>query len=113
MTDEDFTLLQGYLDELHHGGASARDALLARRPDLADLLECLDGLDRLAAPPEDDAPTLPVLAAPPPEPPSTVTLPQPIGHSASTRLKANWVAGAWAWSTVRGRSTSIGRSRSR
>ena len=65
MNDQDFTLLQGYLDELHRGGAPARDAILARRPDLAGLLECLDGLDRLAAPPadEDGAPTLPVLPA--------------------------------------------------
>jgi eukaryotic-like serine/threonine-protein kinase len=48
--DPDFALLHAYMDELHRGGAPVRDALLARRPELAGLLECLDGLDRLAAP---------------------------------------------------------------
>src|SRR5260370_42422517 len=52
--DPDFALLHAYMDELHRGGAPARDALLARRPELAGLLECLDGLDRLAAPQEEN-----------------------------------------------------------
>jgi len=79
--DTDFTLLQAYVDELHRGGAPAKGDLLARRPDFAPLLDCLDGLDRLAPPAEteDGSRTLPPPAAPAAmedDPPSTITQPK-------------------------------------
>src|SRR4051812_43639756 len=49
--DPAFEPLQAYLDALHHGRRD--DTLLARHPELAGLLECLDVLDQLA--PADDA----------------------------------------------------------
>src|ERR1043166_254694 len=83
-TDPDFGILQAYLDDLNRGAAPARAALLAKRPDLAHILDCLDSLDGLAAPPEviDDGPkTLPVEKAPPPDAggslPSTIFEPKP------------------------------------
>src|SRR5438105_7254470 len=81
--DADFAMLQEYMDALHRGGAPARDAILAQRPDLAEVLDCLDSLDQLAAPPEatdDGAKTLPVAAASPSELPSTLFEPKPEGR---------------------------------
>src|SRR5580700_4629644 len=79
--DPDFALLQAYVDALHRGGAPARDAILARRPDFAGILECLDGLDHLAAPVADDdgTVTLPGLPTPllPADSQSTVYEPKP------------------------------------
>jgi serine/threonine-protein kinase len=56
--DPDFGLLQAYVDQLHRGGTPDRDALLARRPDLARMLECLDGLNKLALPPDGEPATV-------------------------------------------------------
>ena len=59
-TPEDtFPLLQQYLDELHHGRRPSRE-LVARHPELAGLLDCLDDLERLAPPlePGDEDATL-------------------------------------------------------
>jgi WD40 repeat protein/serine/threonine protein kinase len=62
-------VLEGYLSELEAGAAPHRDELLARHPDLADLLvEYLDKLDQLheaavglrAAPPAGDVPVAPL-----------------------------------------------------
>jgi serine/threonine-protein kinase len=82
MNDQDFDLLQAYLDDLHHGRAPSREALLAQRPELAALLECLDGLDRLAVPAEDEgtpATLPPATLAVTTEPPSTLPPPAPAG----------------------------------
>src|SRR5581483_3187491 len=57
--DPAFALLQAYLDDLHHGRAPDRQALLARHPELAGALACLDDLDRLApAPAPPGEPTI-------------------------------------------------------
>jgi serine/threonine protein kinase/Tfp pilus assembly protein PilF len=62
-------VLEGYLTELERGTPPHRDELLARHPDLADLLaEYLDKLDQLheaaaglrAAPPGEERPTAPL-----------------------------------------------------
>ncbi|MFZ5830529.1 MAG: serine/threonine-protein kinase [Planctomycetota bacterium] len=45
---DDLEVLEAYLAELHAGGPISRDAILARRPDLASLLRCLDVLEGLA-----------------------------------------------------------------
>src|SRR5260370_1353634 len=79
LDDPDFALLQAYLDELHRGGAPARDALLARRPELTGLLECLDGLDRLAAPAETDGQATLPAQPPAPDVPSTGSGAKPQG----------------------------------
>jgi serine/threonine-protein kinase len=76
MNDDDFTLLDSYLDELHHGNAPGRAALRARRPELAGLLECLDGLERLAVPPDGMPPEAPA----PDEGPATIALARPAGR---------------------------------
>jgi serine/threonine-protein kinase len=73
--DSDFALLQQYVDALHQGATPERDAILARRPDLAGLLDCLDGLDRLATPADDEVRTHP--PAKPDNLPSTVSEPRP------------------------------------
>ena len=81
--DADFAMLQDYVDALHRGGAPARDAILAQRPDLVEMLDCLDSLDHLAAPPdacEDAHKRLPATAQPPSELPSTIFEPKPEGR---------------------------------
>jgi eukaryotic-like serine/threonine-protein kinase len=89
MTEQDFTLLQAYLDELHRGGTPARERIIADRPELAPLLECLDGLDGLALPPADDGATIPPAGAPPPdEQPPTIELPRPARRFGKYLLEA-------------------------
>ena len=46
-----FSVLNDYLERLHTGAAPPRAQLLAEHPELAPALDCLDALDRLAAPP--------------------------------------------------------------
>jgi tRNA A-37 threonylcarbamoyl transferase component Bud32 len=88
MNDESFRLLETYLDELHRGGAPARETIVAQHPDLAGLIDCLDGLDRLAVPAEgaDDPPTVAVDPGAP-EPPATPPLPRPLGQFGKYRLE--------------------------
>ena len=59
-TDSDFELLDELMDQIHSGAdaGEAKRKLLARRPDLAYAIECLEGLDQLAA----QAETLPATA---------------------------------------------------
>jgi serine/threonine-protein kinase len=51
-SDPTFELLHRYLDDLHHGRAPDRSALLRDHPGLGELLDCVESLDRLAPPPE-------------------------------------------------------------
>jgi serine/threonine-protein kinase len=88
MNEQDFALLQTYLDELHRGGTPARDTILAERPELAPLLECLDELDDLAVPPGDDAATIPPAAPPLKTEPATIELPRPAGRFGKYLLEA-------------------------
>lgn len=59
--EEGFRLLDEYLKELHAGQVPDRERLLASHPELAEMLGCLEGLDRLASPPFAKE-TLPPLA---------------------------------------------------
>jgi serine/threonine-protein kinase len=52
--DAAFDALNSYLDALHAGTAPDRAALLARHPELAAALECLDAIDSLAPAPTED-----------------------------------------------------------
>jgi serine/threonine-protein kinase len=45
-----FPVLDAYLEELHSGRRPDRSRWLAEHPELAEVLDCLDGLDRLAPP---------------------------------------------------------------
>jgi eukaryotic-like serine/threonine-protein kinase len=88
MNDGDFALLEAYLDELHRGGTPAREALVAERPYLGAMLQCLDELDRLTVPPvDDDAQTLP-LAPAPVDLDSTISLRRPLGRFGKYELEA-------------------------
>jgi serine/threonine-protein kinase len=51
-----FSVLNEYLERLHTGGAPERARLLAEHPHLAQALECLDALERLAPPPSRQIP---------------------------------------------------------
>ncbi len=46
-----FSVLNDYLERLHTGTAPERAQILAKHPELAPVLDCLEGLDRLAASP--------------------------------------------------------------
>jgi serine/threonine protein kinase len=53
--DQAFPALEAYLDALQAGRPPDKKDLLARHPELANILECLDALEQLAPPLEDPA----------------------------------------------------------
>src|SRR5262249_12168166 len=53
--DQAFPALDAYLDALQAGRQPDKKDLLARHPELADILECLDALEQLAPAPENPA----------------------------------------------------------
>jgi eukaryotic-like serine/threonine-protein kinase len=89
MNDQEFELLETYLAELHRGGKPARDTILAHQPQLMGLLDCLDGLERLAMPAEihDGPPTIQVEPKRAEEP-STIELPRRLGTFGKYCLEA-------------------------
>ena len=66
--DPRLELLDTYLTQLQAGLAPPREQLLAAHPELADLLDCLDRLEKLALPTDTDsnATVLDVTPAPTP-----------------------------------------------
>jgi serine/threonine-protein kinase len=62
---EAFAALEAYLQELHAGRAPHRERFLAAHPELTDMLECLESLDRLAPPLAPSSPTANTLTLPP------------------------------------------------
>lgn len=47
---DDFELLDSFVEQLHRGDAAQLRDFVESRPDLAPLLECIEGLDAMAAP---------------------------------------------------------------
>ncbi|MCC6125662.1 MAG: serine/threonine protein kinase [Pirellulales bacterium] len=75
----DFEALEAYLQRLHAGEAVDRDAFLREHPQLASALKCLDALENLA-PPKEDQTALGQKSSTLPEIVSAVDFPRSFGN---------------------------------